>query len=64
MATSLASGDCSIAFPRFISRVYHIQAIASAEHAPHRSHLGMQLIPASAPHAEERSHSRGPVLDF
>ena len=64
MATSLASGDGSVSFPGYVSRVYPIQAIASPEHAPHRSHLAVQPIPASATHVEERSHSRGSVPDF
>ena len=44
--------------------VYPVQATTSPEHAPHRSHLLVQPIPASAPRAEERSHSRGSVPDF
>ena len=64
MATSLASGDGSVVFSGYVSRVYPIQATASPEHAPHRSHLAVQPIPDSAPRAKDRSHSRGSVPDF
>ena len=64
MATSLPLRDGLVAFPGNVSRVYPIQMTASPEHAPHRSHLAVKLIPASAPRVEEMSHSRGSVLDF
>ena len=64
MATSLASGDGSVASSGYVSRVFPIQVTASPTHAPHRSYLAVQPIPTSASRAEEMSHSTGSVMDL